>query len=272
MEKELVEEELKALPKRASVKDIHKIFDGEELYSIFMTNDDPSLASCLSERQISLLEQTKEIKCQQMRTRIKEEVEARRKSQKSEATPVLKLRVVPLRREEGVTSGILTIWRAGPSWTGLSEGCGVELSGCVVNRVEGHTVHLNATKSTHCHLLQDQDKENRRTITALAALSKPGFRPQFSEVDTVITVLSTQEEPNRLVVAVTDLDLSPAYLMAWGPSKVRAGQTKVSLLQPGNVLSCRNLEWRQGSSHNSLPCLHLSDVSLVTMNPREKVS
>ena len=43
---------------------------------------DPALVSCLSVSQISLLEQTKEAKCHQMRTKIQEEVEARRKGQK----------------------------------------------------------------------------------------------------------------------------------------------------------------------------------------------
>ena len=273
VEKELLEEELRGLPQKVSVRNLHNISDGEELYNIFRSNDDPALVSCLSASQISLLEQTKEAKCHQMRTRIQEEVEARRKDQKTEATAVLKVRVVAVggARSEVGMSGLVTIWRPGPSWAGLTEGSCVEMSGCGVSRVEGHTVHLTASKNTHCHLLQDREHDNKRTITPLAALTTPGFRPQFNELDAVVTVISVQEEPNRLVVMVADVAMSPVYLMAWGPAKLRAEQTNVSLLKTGNVLSCKNLEWRQGSSYNNLPSLHLSDATLITMNPREKV-
>ena len=272
MEKELVEAELRGLPQKVSVKDLHRISDGEELYNILRSNDDPSLVSCLSASQMALLEQTRDIKCHEMRTRIQEEVEARRKGQKCEATAVLKMRVVPRRRDcEADSSGIVTIWRPGPSWASLTEGSCVQMSGCGVSRVEGHTLHLTASKTTQCHLLQElQSAESRRTISALAALS-PGLRPQFSEVDAVVTVLSVQQEANRLVAMVADVDMSTAYIMAWGPANMRAVQTNVTLLQTGNVLSCKNLEWRQGSSYNSLPSLHVSDVSLITTNPREKV-
>lgn len=239
-------------------------------------------SSCLSQRQMSALQQTKEMKFEELRTRIREEVEARGKSQKLEATPVLKMRVVDLSRdaEDTVSSGILTIWRPGNSWASLSEGDLCCVRGCQVSRVEGHTQHLTANKNTTCCLLQSQQANNspaqhsKRTIRALAALTGPRFRPQFSEVDTVVAVVSTQEEPNRLVVAVTDVDQNLAYLVAWGPADLRSGQTNVSLLQVGNVLSCKNLEWRQGSSQNSLnhlPCLHVAEVSLITLNPKEKV-
>ena len=90
----------------------------------------------------------------------------------------------------------------------------------------------------------------------------------------MVAVVATQEEQNRLVVVVTDVDQNLAYLVAWGPSDLRSGQTNLSLLQVGNVLSCKNLEWRQGSSQNilhNLPCLHVAEVSLITMNPKEKV-
>ena len=156
MEKELVEAELRGLPQKVSVKDLHKISDGEELYNILRSNDDPSLVSCLSASQMALLEQTRDIKCHEMRTRIQEEVEARRKGQKCEATAVLKMRVVPRRRDcEADSSGIVTIWRPGPSWASLTEGSCVQMSGCGVSRVEGHTLHLTASKTTQCHLLSE---------------------------------------------------------------------------------------------------------------------
>ena len=231
---------------------------------------------------MSALQQAKEMKYEELRTRIREEVEARRKTQKLEATPVLKMRVVDLSRdtEDTVSSGIVTIWRPANSWASLSEGDLCCVRGCLVSRVEGHTSHLTANKNTSCHLLQSRQantspvQSNKRTTRALAALTGPRFRPAFSEVDTVVAVVATQEETNRLVVVVTDVDQNLAYLLAWGPADRRSGQTNFSLLQVGNVLSCKNLEWRQGFSQNSLhnlPCLHLADVSLITMNPKEKV-
>ena len=231
---------------------------------------------------MTALQQAKETKYEELRARIMEEVEARRKSQKVEVTPVLKLRVVDLSRdaEDTVSSGILTIWRPGNNWASLSEGDLCCVLGCLVSRVEGHTTHLTANKNTACHLLQSRQantspaQQSKRTIRALAALTGPRFRPAFSEVDTVVAVVSTQEEQNRLVVVVTDVDQNLAYLVAWGPADLRSGQTNLSLLQVGNVLSCKNLEWRQGSSQNilrNLPCLHVAEVSLITMNPKEKV-
>ena len=232
---------------------------------------------------MTALQQAKEMKYEELRARIREEVEARRKtSQKLEATPVLKMRVVDLSRspEDTVSSGLLTIWRPGGGWASLSEGDLCCVLGCLVSRAEGHTIHLTANKNTTCHLLQSHQtntspaQQSKRTTRALIALTGPRFRPAFSEVDTVVAVVATQEEPARLVVMVTDVDQNLAYLVAWGPADRRSGQTNLSLLQVGNVLSCKNLEWRQGSSQNilnSLPCLHVADVSLITMNPKEKV-
>ena len=232
---------------------------------------------------MTALQQAKEMKYEELRARIREEVEARRKtSQKLEATPVLKMRVVDLSRspEDTVSSGLLTIWRPGGGWASLCEGDLCCVLGCLVSRAEGHTIHLTANKNTTCHLLQSHQtitspaQQSKRTTRALIALTGPRFRPAFSEVDTVVAVVATQEEPARLVVMVTDVDQNLAYLVAWGPADRRSGQTNLSLLQVGNVLSCKNLEWRQGSSQNilnSLPCLHVSDVSLITMNPKEKV-
>ena len=248
---------------------------------------------CLSEFQLRLLEETRRSKAEELRRRIKEEVEARLKKTRCDSCPVLKLRVVDAAswaaggHSAGEVSGLVTVWRPGDSWTEVSntvlllllllltsprqvrEGHHVVLGAVSLSRAAGATLHLTATKQTTCSLVTAQLLPSRRALTALASLSGGEARPLFGEVDCVVAVVSAQQLPGRTLASVTDPSLGPlvraAQLVVWAGE---SGRAAASLLQPGAVLSCSNLEWRPQSGG----ALHYTTTSIITTNPRDKVS
>ena len=246
----------------------------------------------MSELQLRLLEDTRRSKADELRRRIKDEVEARLKKTRCDSCPVLKLRVVDAAswaaggHSAGDVSGLVTVWRPGDSWTEVSntslllmliltsapqvrEGHHVVLGAVSLSRAAGATLHLTATKQTTCSLVTAQLLPSRRALTALASLSGGEARPLFGEVDCVVAVVSAQQLPGRTLASVTDPSLGPlaraAQLVVWAGE---SGRAAASLLQPGAVLSCSNLEWRPQSGG----ALHYTTTSIITTNPRDKVS
>ena len=214
---------------------------------------------------MKLLHDTKSVKADDMRRKIKSEVESRLKNIKKDSTPVLKLRVTDVTSCSDI-SGILTIWRPGDMWSDLREGHHVHLSHVLLSYVAGHTVHLNTSKLTHCQLADDSVHSSGRILSPLTDLYQPGFQPQFNEVDIVVAVVNQQQQQNKVTVTVTDFSQICVNIV------MTSTMSAVSVLQPGAVVSCRNLEWRHVSGHvtKHVPILHFTDISVISLNPREK--
>ena len=223
----------------------------------------------MSDHQIRILENTKLAKADELRRRVKQEVESRVKKNHCDSSQVLKLRLVNGDDWDSV-SGLLTIWRPGDSWSELAEGHVVHLGNLVLGRVAGHTVHLSASKQTSCTLLKPDLAPTRRRITSLSEMSGAGYKPQFNEVDLVVVVISVTPSRDKLTVSVTDSSLGLATITVWAGEADRRDMGAVTVLsQLGTVASCKNLEWR--GERGEVAALHLTDLSIVTINSKDKL-
>ena len=224
---------------------------------------------CLSDQQVKLLENAKIAKADELRRRVKEEVENRVKKNHCDSSQVLKLRVVNVDDWDSV-SGLLTIWRPGDSWAEVTEGHVVHVGSLVLGRVAGHTVHLTASKQTSCRLVQPDLVPTRRRITPLSEMTRTGYKPLFNEVDLVVVVVSVNPSRDKLTVTVTDSSLGLASITVWAGEAERRDMGVVTVLsQLGTVASCRNLEWR--GERGEVTALHFTDTSIVTVNTRDKL-
>ena len=68
-------------------------------------------------------------------------------------------------------------------------------------------------------------------------------------------------------VTVTDSSELCVNIIVWGSQNVRSLLSVVTLLQPGTIVSCRNLEWRQ-SGRSPVASLHYTDKSIITTSPK----
>ena len=126
-----------------------------------------------------------------------------------------------------------------------------------------------------------------RSIVSLSELSRSDFRPMFNEVDVVVRVVRVHESPDKMTVDVIDTSQKTGSIVVWGQSKARSvfckaqnSVIKLSLLRSdtvvsvlgsvGNIVSCRNLEWRPSSARLVTPSLHVTDRSIVTLKPGDQ--
>ena len=97
-------------------KDLAGLECGEELLRLITAAGDPGLVACLNQEQREAMEQAGRRRSDRVRQRVEEEVQGRLREERkaTEAVPMLKVRVVDVRPEEGsppICSAILTVWR-----------------------------------------------------------------------------------------------------------------------------------------------------------------
>jgi len=142
--------------------------------------------------------------------------------------------------------------------------------GCVtVNKLAGHTVHLSMGKGASCEQM-GKDEIFDRSITSLKEASIQGFKPLFNELDLVAYVLDVglSKTGNFQAVTLADESLSCCRLLVWGGLEA-AGVNEI--LQIHRVIYFRNIEWRTNSGSGCIPNLYLSEHTVMSLNPREKV-
>ena len=173
-------------------------------------------------------------------------------------------------------SGLVTVWRPGQVWMDMEEGRWVGLTGAQVNRVQGHTVHLTMGRQAQTEeipnsLDRPQTVSTTRTVFGVQAVCQAGFRPQFHELDLVAVVLDVGQArvgpPSFQTVILVDQSLCCVKLLVWGGVAAAGVQ---DLLQPGQVVSCKNLEWRDSSSCGPVPSIYLTEYSVVSAQPRDQ--
>merc|ERR1712098_197237 len=131
------------------------------------------------------------------------------------------------------------------------------------SHVSGHVVHLNISKLTQCQILDDGIKQSSmRKISFLRDVCNPGFSAIFNEVDCVVAVVNVLSLNDKLQVTVTDTSELCVNIIIWGSQL-----SVVNLLQPGNIVSCRNLEWRE-NVRSSVANLHYTDKTVITSSPK----
>merc|ERR1719430_2768169 len=193
----------------------------------------------------------------------------------TEASPMLKVRIVDARQEETTnarcTSGFLTVWRPTGEADVLKERRFVGVTGAVVNRVTGHTVHLTAGKHSQYLELEGALMENggledelSRTLTPLATICRPKFSPIFNEVDLVGLVVKVEEgtKGSFLTMFVTDESSLIVRLLVWD------GRGPKECFKEGALIACRDLEWRSQQSAGPMPALYTRESSSLSTNPR----
>ena len=112
-------------------RDLVGVECGEELLRLVTASGDPGLVACLSQEQREVMEEASVRQNERVRSRVEEEVQERLREERrgTEASPVLKVRVVDARQEEENSrcSGILTVWRPTGEADVLKEGRSVDL-------------------------------------------------------------------------------------------------------------------------------------------------
>ena len=98
------------------------------------------------------------------------------------------------------------------------------MSGAIVNRVAGHTVHLTAGRHSQYleleagGLMEDGSlDELSRALTPLASICRPKFSPIFNEVDLVGLVVRVEEgtKGSFLTMFITDESSVIVRLLVW---------------------------------------------------------
>jgi len=272
VQKEVMEEEKSLLKgqkrKRVTEKELANLECGEELLEILSGCEDPVLLGMLSKHQLKAMEEARMEKQEEIRKKIAEKVSLKVGNRPADATPVLKVRVED--KSGGVCSGLVTVWRPGQVWVDMQEGKSVGLTGAQVNRVDGHTVHLTMGKHAQVEELVNQTVSSTRIISELDAVCQPGFRPAFNELDLVVVVLDVglAKEGSFQTITLTDASMASVKLLVWG-GVAGAG---VHDLQPGQVVSCKNLEWRSSSiSSWPLPSIYMTEHSVLSLHPRDQM-
>merc|ERR1719500_2061167 len=187
-------------------KDLIGVDCGEELLRLVNASGDPDLVVCLSQEQREAMEEAGRRQSERVRSKVEELVQERLKEERrgTEASPMLKVRIVDARQEEATngrcSSGLLTVWRPTGEADVLREGRFVGVTGAVVNRVAGHTVHLTAGRHSQYLELEGglvegggAEDELSRALTPLSTICRPKFSPIFYEVDLVGLVVRVEE-------------------------------------------------------------------------------
>merc|ERR1719266_191127 len=185
---------------------------------------------------------------------------------------MLRVRVVDAQQEEGsniICSGLLTIWRPTGESDMLKEGRFVGLTGAIVNRVAGHTIHMTAGKHSQYlelegGLVAGSVDELSRALTPLATICRPKFSPPFNEVDLVGLVVRMEEgtKGSFLTLFITDESSFVVRLLVW------EGRGPKECFKEGALIACRDLEWRSQQSAGPLPALYTRETSSLSTNPR----
>merc|ERR1719266_2648979 len=187
---------------------------------------------------------------------------------------MLRVRVVDAQQEEGsnvICSGLLTIWRPTGESDMLKEGRFVGLTGAIVNRVAGHTIHMTAGKHSQYlelegGLIAGSVDELSRALTPLATICRPKFSPPFHEVDLVGLVVRMEEgtKGSFLTLFITDESSFVVRLLVW------EGRGPKECFKEGALIACRDLEWRSQQSAGPLPTLYTRETSSLSTNPRNE--
>ena len=97
------------------------------------------------------------------------------------------------------------------------------MTGAIVNRVAGHTVHLTAGRNSQYLELEGGllaevcVDELSRALTPLASICRPNFCPIFNEVDLVGLVVRVEEgtKGSFLTMFITDESSFVVRLLVW---------------------------------------------------------
>ena len=115
-------------------KDLVGVDCGEELLRLVTASGDPGLVVCLSQEQRDAMEEAGRRQSERVRSKVEEVVQERLREERrgTEASPMLKVRIVDARQEEATngrcSSGLLTVWRPTGEADVLKEGRSVDLN------------------------------------------------------------------------------------------------------------------------------------------------
>ncbi|XP_022108056.1 uncharacterized protein LOC110988636 [Acanthaster planci] len=281
---------------KLAAKDLGKLQTGQELYEVLSDAVDPvAIEALLSERQVDRLHDYQrslhEKKQADLQGRFKRALEDKQQENQIErnVTPLLRLRVADHLGKvstEMMDTFQLTVWRPTDDIMQLlSEGKRLKIFNVSTSsgrfRVGSSAVQLASTRATRYQVMPYPDPQSTlssgcsvyqpREVLKFAHALKPRFLPAYSEVDVVgvvVTVQGAATSPGKSYSQMVYLGDAQGKLIAikfWGGLQTHCID---SLVKPGAFIASANLQWRATSASSSIPCLHATDTTSVTQNPK----
>ncbi|GFO09535.1 breast cancer type 2 susceptibility-like protein [Plakobranchus ocellatus] len=254
--------------RRLSKKEIEKLWSGQELADAMDTALNPEdFQQCLSSSQLERLTEYKrsevDRKQQEMNRKLQEAMSDAGNELRN-VTPVQKLRIFGCCRRDvdHNISCLVTVWRPGPDWADMTEGCRYRLYGLAVGPARGKSGgrnHVTLTASRQSRLqerpisdnLLDLIYEKREvwTVSDLRAQWPKG--DEFDFVGLVVKIKHADKLSHPTVLYVCDQDQEMLSVRIWSgkqnnPTNLKQGQ--VICASSLFLVSASSRERTQGSA------------------------
>ncbi|XP_055492834.1 LOW QUALITY PROTEIN: breast cancer type 2 susceptibility protein [Leucoraja erinacea] len=269
---------------RLSEQQIMMLQDGSELYEAVQNSSDPlSIEACLSEQQLKVLNNYRQLLKEHEKMQIEAEFEkALEDAQgdnsciKRNVSPLWKLCVMDYNCQDSSAVYMLNIWRPFAELHSLLKEGGrywiCYLSATTCKGRHSHVdLQLTVTKKTRYQQLQPCPKvlqrlyHPRKAVT-YGMLCDPSFRAICKEVDLagyVIYILEKAVGPSTIYLADEDQDL--VAIKIWASFKQLAVE---DIIKPGALVVMSNLKWTT-ENYAGIPVLLTGELSNFSANPKD---
>lgn len=259
---------LKELPFFSSITEIDAI---EDLHDILQSKKYGHLEEQLSESQRRELEKYR-AKLMQDRDEV---IRQRMMTENLKSHSVLmRVKVTDLHSPSLEKCAELWIWNpVGDSDLDVVDGAAIYVENVVATGTRNNILQLKSGRAFACKILQPRKFNSvietiHRRLTKLSTITDIStFAPVFLEYDVVVILLPVSARVTEKFqhVFATDDQLNLICLNFWNGAERFCCQ---DLLVPGQVIALSNLQWRSRSNYYAIPNGYITELTVLTRNPR----
>lgn len=211
-------------------------------------------------------------KANEIGVRVREKYDKKREH--SNATPLLKIRLLNCDEPGATRPAILSIWNANECYFDLREDSFVEITSTSAHGLRGKDLLITANRRTKIRNIDNQTMTDahitiRRKCHQLGDIDADTFKPEFNEFDVVAYVLDIGPVADNKFQNVYFVDSRQNLLFVkfWSGLKQYAFD---DVIEKGKILAIANLEWRpmHGKSQSGWPQAFVSDLTTFSAKPK----